>query len=62
MQQAAEEHKIPLENMLVESIELMFGDLPANESPESLEKLPDEQLWRWFIDSLPFHKMLDCVN
>jgi hypothetical protein len=45
IRKAAEENRIPLENMLVDSIELMFGDVPAEETPESLEKLTDEQLW-----------------
>lgn len=45
IQRAAEENRISLENMLVDSIELMFGDLPADETAESLETFTDEQLW-----------------
>jgi hypothetical protein len=47
MRQAAEEHRIPLESMLVESIALMFGEPSSDEtlSAEALEHLADDQLW-----------------
>ena len=54
IRQVAEENEIPLENMLVDSIELMFGDLPTDETPASLEKLTDEQLWAVVYRQLAF--------
>ena len=54
IRQAAEENRIPLENMLVDSIELLFGDLPANEPLGNLESLTDEQLWAVVYRQLAF--------
>jgi hypothetical protein len=47
IREAAEENRMPLESMLLESIALMYGDSLADNdlSPEALEQLADDQLW-----------------
>ncbi len=47
VRQIAEESKRPLEEVLLDSLALLFGDLPdeASLSPQFLETLTDEQLW-----------------
>lgn len=45
--QITEESQRPLESVLVESLALMFGELPDrnNFTPQTFETLTDEQLW-----------------
>jgi hypothetical protein len=47
VRQIAEESKRPLENVLLDSLTLLFGDWPdeATFNPQFLETLTDEQLW-----------------
>jgi hypothetical protein len=47
VRQIAEESNRPLENVLLDSLALLFGDWPdeATLSPQFLETLTDEQLW-----------------
>lgn len=60
IRQIAEESQIPVESVLVDSLALLFGELPDNNSltPEMLSALADEQLWAivhrhlaWSLDS-----------
>jgi hypothetical protein len=47
VRQIAEESKRPVENILLDSLELLFGNLPDDEalSPSVLGALTDEELW-----------------
>jgi hypothetical protein len=46
VRQAAEESQRPVESVLVETLNLMFGDLPMERlSPDALERFTDEALW-----------------
>ncbi|MBX3062383.1 MAG: hypothetical protein U0528_06670 [Anaerolineae bacterium] len=60
IRQIAEESQRPVESVLVDSLSLLFGELPDNDSltPEMLSSLTDEQLWAivhrhlaWALDS-----------
>jgi hypothetical protein len=41
----AEESQRPLESVLLDSLTLLFGNFPAELTPESMEQLSDDNLW-----------------